>query len=526
MIGKKPIVLAILDGWGEWDIEKGNAVRRAKLPTFDRLDKHYPKLFLQASGMSVGLPWGVRGNSEVGHQTIGSGQIIFQYLPTISTSISDGSFITNQVLKNARLEAKKKGVSVHIWGLLSDGAVHSHIDHLFALLEMAGREEIENVYVHAVADGRDTHPQSTKTYLGDLLKKMSSEKIGKLATVSGRYYTMDRNNNWDRTEKAFLAMAEGDGIKRDDVFKAIDEQYAREVTDEYLEPIVLVDGNIDPVGLIKEGDLIVCFNFRKDRSRQLTRAFSAPDFSEFKKAARVGGLKCVCFAQYDEDLPVAVAFTTREITTRLGDILSKEGKTQLRMAETEKYAHVTYFFNGGLEDPFPGEDRVVIPSKKIASYAEAPEMSAPWVMERLIMALEGERYDFILVNFANPDMVGHTGSLGAAIQALEHIDGQIDMLINKVLEKEGQMIITADHGNVEEMINIYSGETDTKHSKNPVPCWYVRPDNYNEAGFKRNQHIEVNGMLVDLAPTILDIIGIAKPKEMIGISLLEMFNDQ
>lgn len=523
---KKPIVLAILDGWGEWDIEKGNAIKKADLPTFKQLDKFYPKLFLQASGMSVGLPWGVRGNSEVGHQTIGSGQIIFQFLPTIMTSISDGSFFSNKVLKEAFAETKKRGSDLHFWGLLSDGAVHSHITHLFALLEMAGREGVDNVFVHAVTDGRDTHPQSARNYFLELDKKISAEKVGKLATVSGRYYAMDRNNNWDRTEKAYLAMTIGEGIKDTNVFHAIDEQYARGITDEYFDPIVMTDEVGEPVGRIKENDVVVCFNFRKDRSRQLTKAFSSPDASRFERADSLLNLKCFCFASYEEGLPVEIAFSTKEISTRLGEVVSQAGKTQLRIAETEKYAHVTYFFNGGLESPFPGEDRIVIPSKSVASYAEVPEMSCPEVMDRLLLAIDGGRYDFILVNFANPDMVGHTGILEAAVKSIEYIDSQINILINKVLENNGQMIITADHGNIEEMINVYNGEPDTQHSKNPVPCWYVSADSYSATGIEREERIEINGMLVDLAPTILDLLEIEKPEEMIGISLLPMFKDQ
>ncbi len=526
MNNAKPVVLAILDGWGEWDINKGNAIRMAKLNTFRELDKCYPKTYLQASGMSVGLPWGIRGNSEVGHQTIGSGQIIFQFLPTITTSITDGSFFENKALRSAFDKAKNKGSALHFWGLLSDGGVHSHIDHLFALIEMAAKEGIKDVYVHAVTDGRDTHPKKAKKYLEDLQEKIRTEKVGKIATICGRYFSMDRNNNWDRIERSFLAMVNGEGIEEKEVLKAVDKQYERDITDEYLEPVVMVDDSGAPVGRIKEDDAVICFNFRKDRSRQLTKALSVSDFSKFEKAKTVNGLKCVCFAEYEKGLPVEVAFVTKKITTRLGEVLSSNDKKQLRIAETEKYAHVTYFFNGGIEKPFPGEDRVVIPSKRVKSYAEIPEMSAPEVMQRLLSAIDEERHDFILVNFANPDMVGHTGILEAGVRAVEYIDEQVGILMNKILEKGGHMLLTADHGNVEEMINVHTGETDTKHSKNPVPCWYINPDNCNSSGFSESRRMDIDGMLIDLAPTVLDIMGLPKPSDMIGRSLLELFGDQ
>lgn len=526
MNNKKPVVLTILDGWGEWDIKKGNAIREAKLKTFKELDSFYPKTYLQASGMSVGLPWGIRGNSEVGHQTIGSGQIIFQFLPAITTSITDGSFFENKVLKKAFSQGKKKNSNLHIWGLLSDGGVHSHIDHLFALIDMAVSEGLKQVYLHIITDGRDTHPKSAKKYIKRLEDKISSEGVGKIATISGRYYSMDRNNNWDRIEKSFLAMTAGKGRESFGPLEAVDEQYDNGIKDEYLEPVVIKDDSGQPVGKIKKGDAVLCFNFRKDRSRQLTRAFSVQGFSEFKQAEPIKDLNCYCFAEYEKGLPVEVAFSIKKITSRLGQILSEKDKKQLRIAETEKYAHVTYFFNGGVEKPFSGEDRTVVPSKRVQTYAEIPEMSAPEVMDKLMAALDDNKYDFILVNFANPDMVGHTGVLEAGIKAVEHIDEQVGKLIKKVLEKNGHMIITADHGNVEEMVNVHNGEVDTKHSKNPVPCWYVSPEARFPEEISGGRDMEIRGMLIDLAPTVLDIMGIEKPADMIGISLLEVFGDQ
>ncbi|MDD4901791.1 MAG: 2,3-bisphosphoglycerate-independent phosphoglycerate mutase [Patescibacteria group bacterium] len=522
---KRPIVLVILDGWGEWDIEKGNPVVKSKLPLIDKLNAHYPKTYLQASGMAVGLPWGVRGNSEVGHQTIGSGQIVFQFLPTITTAIGEGSFFKNEALLGAFAWAKKNNSNLHVLGLLSDGAVHSHIEHLFALLEMAKKNEVKEVYIHAVTDGRDTHPQSAKKYLSMLENKISEIGIGKISTLSGRYFTMDRNNNWDRVEKAFLAITAGIGVKEKNPHEAVDNQYARGIFDEYLEPVILTGDNEDPVCLVKDNDALICFNFRKDRSRQITKAFVLPGFKEFKQAKPPANIKYVCFAQYEENLPAEVAFEEQQITVRLGEILSKNWKRQLRISETEKYAHVTYFFNGGMEEPFFYEDRILVPSKQVKSYADAPEMSATEITEKLVEAMNKNNYDFILVNYANSDMVGHTGNYNAAVKALQHVDGCLEKLIEAVFAKGGELIITADHGNVEEMLNIYTGEPDTQHSKNVVPCWYVAPDSWIESQEKPKK-IEAGGLLVDLAPTILDLLGFEKHSAMVGSSLIKQFKRQ
>ncbi|HTW96321.1 MAG TPA: 2,3-bisphosphoglycerate-independent phosphoglycerate mutase [Candidatus Methylomirabilis sp.] len=519
---KKPIVLAILDGWGEWDVEKGNPFFKTKLPTIERLNAHFPKIYLQASGLAVGLPWGVRGNSEVGHQTIGSGQIIFQFLPAISAAIGDGTFFKNQVLLDGMARAGKNNANLHLIGLLSDGAVHSHLEHLFALLEMAKKNGAPEVYIHAVTDGRDTHPQSAKRFLASLENKIKEIGIGKIATLSGRYFTMDRNNNWDRIEKAFLALTAGIGLLEKNPHEAIDNQYLRGIYDEYLEPVVLTNETGDPIGQIKDNDTVICFNFRKDRSRQITKAFVLPDFKEFKQAKRPANVSFVCFAPYEEDLPAPVAFHEQVITARLGEILSRNWKRQLRISETEKYAHVTYFFNGGMEEPFFYEDRILIPSKRVATYADAPEMSATEITDKLLEAMSKNNYDFILVNYANSDMVGHTGNIPAAIKALEHVDGCLERLIGGVIEKGGELIITADHGNVEEMLNVYTGEVDTQHSKNVVPCWYVAEQSWiekPESGVK----IEAGGILVDLAPTILELLGFEKPPQMVGSSLLRQF---
>lgn len=519
---KKPIVLVILDGWGEWEIEKGNPFVKAKLPLIEELNNHCPKIYLQASGMAVGLPWGVRGNSEVGHQTIGSGQIVFQFLPTITAAIGEGSFFKNQSLVNAFEWSLKNNSNLHVMGLLSDGAVHSHIEHLFALLDMAKKYKVKEVFIHAVTDGRDTHPQSAKKFLAMLENKIREVGLGKIATLSGRFFTMDRNNNWDRVEKSFLAMTAGIGIREINVHEAVDNQYAKGIFDEFLEPVILIGEDSQPVGLIKDNDAIICFNFRKDRSRQITKAFVTPDIDVFKQAKPPANIKYVGFAPYEEDSPAEAAFEQQEITARLGEILAKNWKRQLRIAETEKYAHVTYFFNGGMEEPFFYEERILVPSKRVKSYADAPEMSAAEITDKLIAAMTKNNYDFILVNYANSDMVGHTGDYNAAVQALAHVDSCLEKLIKAVFAKGGELIITADHGNVEEMLNVYTGETDTQHSKNAVPCWYVSQDVWlpKQEAVKK---IEAGGLLVDLAPTVLDLLGIEKPPAMVGSSLIKQF---
>ncbi len=517
-----PIVLVILDGWGEWQTQKGNPVFKADLPVYDELNKHYPKTLLQASGMSVGLPWGVMGNSEVGHQTMGSGQIIYQFLPTINAAIGNSSIFSNEILLQAVEQVRKNNSKLHFLGLVSDGGVHSHIDHLIALLSFAEEQGLEQVYIHAITDGRDTEPQSALNYLNTLQQSINEIGIGQIATLSGRYYTMDRNNNWDRIEKSFLTFTEGKGIKENNFKEAVENQYKKDITDEYLEPVVLTNEKNEPRALIEDNDSVVCFNFRKDRSRQIAKAFTVNNFKEFKEATPPKNIEFIGFNKYEDGLPMKVVFKQQEITTRLGEILSKNEKKQLRIAETEKYAHVTYFFNGGFEKPFEGEDRIVISSKNTPSYADKPAMSAREVTEKLLEKIDEDKYDFILVNYANPDMVGHTGVLEAGVKSLEFTDECLGELMSKVLEKEGSLLITADHGNVEEMVNLYSGEPDTEHSTNPVPCWLVTPNNYREKNMGPEEEMKVGGMLVDIAPTILDFFDIAPPEGMVGRSLREI----
>ncbi len=521
----KPIVLVILDGWGEWNVSIGNPLAVAKLPTINSLNQYYPKLLLEASGMAVGLPWGVMGNSEVGHQTMGVGQIVFESLPTIDMAVQGGSFFKNETLFEALNYVKQKQVSLHLLGLVSDGGVHSKLEHLFALLEMAKSMGVESVFIHAVTDGRDTPPESAKDYLEKLITATKNIGIGRIATISGRYYTMDRNKNWGRIEKSFLAFTEGKGIFEKDPFLAVDNQYKNKVYDEYLEPVVMVDEAQKPIGLIGDNDAVICFNYRGDRARQITRAFTVAGFSEFKQAKQPQNIKYVCFTPYEKDLPVAVVFPPKKINTRVGGILAELGKKQLRIAETEKYAHVTYFFNGGLEEPFKDEDRLLVPSKNAPTYADVPEMSAYEITASLTAAIESRKHDFILVNYANADMVGHTGVFAAGVKAVEHVDVCLDKLIKIVLKQQGCLIVTADHGNIEEMINVQTGEVSTKHSTNPVPCWFIAPDN------KRPQPLPANmlpgdiaGMIVDIPPTILELSGVNKPDDMAGRSLIPVFS--
>ncbi|HMB65990.1 MAG TPA: 2,3-bisphosphoglycerate-independent phosphoglycerate mutase, partial [Patescibacteria group bacterium] len=442
----KPIVVAILDGWGEWEVERGNPLKKAKLPTIAKLDAHYPKLHLQASGRSVGLPSEFPGNSEVGHQTLGSGQIIFQHLPLITQEIMNGTFYENETLVNAMDRSKKNNSRLHLVGLLSDGGVHSHIEHLIALLSLAKKRELSEVYIHAFTDGRDTPPQSAEKYIKTLQREMEQIGMGELATIGGRYYGMDRNENWDRVEKAVMAMVDGEGRKEQNPLKAVRQQYAEDITDEYLEPVVLSDDDWRPLGRIGDDDTIICFNFRKDRSKQLAKAFTVDGFDKFEKVEAPKNIRFVGFKKYEKELAMEVAFPSRKITTRLGQILADHNKKQYRIAETEKYAHVTYFFNGGKESPFSGEDRKIIPSKNARSYAEVPEMSAEEVTDNLVEAIDSGKYDFILVNYANPDMVGHTGNIEAGIKAVETVDKYLRSVIDKTLKEKGELIITADHG--------------------------------------------------------------------------------
>jgi len=519
---KGPVVLVILDGWGEWNIVKGNAIANAKLPTIDNLNKYYPKLSLQASGLAVGLPWATRGNSEVGHQSMGTGQIIFQHLPIISMAIKDGSFKENQTLLRVVSEAKKNKTNLHLIGLISDGSVHSHIDHLVALLPFIKNRGPENVFIHAITDGRDTAPKSAKKYLEIINKAIAETETGQIATILGRHYAMDRNNNWDRTAKVLSALVNGDGLKESDPLAAIGNQYKRKITDEFIEPVIIVDKKEKPIGLIKENDTVICFNFRRDRTRQLAKGLSDPNFKKIKMPK----INFCGFIEYEKELKAETVFPEKKISARVGEVISRAGMKQLRVAETEKFAHVTYFFNGGLEKAFPKEDRISVLSKIVDNYAKVPEMSAEEITQKSIAAIEKKNYDFILINYANPDMVGHTGDFKAGIKAVEFTDLCLAKLIKAVFEKEGYLLVTADHGNVEEMINLTTLEKDTEHSTNPVPCWLVSPNYKKKATFTARFSSDMDGMIVDIASTVLELLGLKKPNEMMGRSLLSSFKLQ
>ncbi|MFZ2226734.1 MAG: 2,3-bisphosphoglycerate-independent phosphoglycerate mutase [Candidatus Moraniibacteriota bacterium] len=515
----KPIALVILDGWGLSDKSQGNPLSFAKLPTIKKLNDFYPHTALQASGISVGLPWGEAGNSEVGHITIGTGQTIYQNLPRITMSIQNGEFFKNNAFLQAIAHAKKNNSAVHLMGLVGKGGIHSTIDHLYGLLELLHDQKFENVFIHAFTDGRDSAPTSGAQSIRELQERLAKESLGQIATIGGRYYAMDRNNNWDRVKLAYDAMVSGIGEQIEDPIKYLDQSYKKEVLDEYILPAVVVK-NGQPIGRVKDNDAIIFFNFREDRARQITKAFVLPGFNKFEKKP-LENLFFVTMVQYESDLPVEIAFPVIEVSTCLGKILSKNKLTQLRIAETEKFAHVTYFFNGGEEEAFPGEDRVIIPSKDVPRFDGAPEMSAHELTEKVIDFVQREKYDFILLNYANADIVGHTGNEKAATIAVETIDKCLAELISAVLLKDGCLLITADHGNVEEMVNLKTGENDTEHSTNPVPLWFVTSENHREKP-RDSSDFKVGGLLSDIAPTILDLFKIEKPKEITGESLLPL----
>lgn len=511
-MSKKPTVLMILDGYGLNDKTEGNAVAMAKTPVMDKLMKEYPFVHGNASGLAVGLPDGQMGNSEVGHINMGAGRIVYQELTRITKEIEDGSFFTNEGLMDAINNCKKNNSSLHMYGLLSDGGVHSHNTHLYALLELAKREGLDKVYVHCFLDGRDTPPASGKDYVQALADKMAEIGVGEIATVMGRFYAMDRDNRWDRVEKAWRAMVKGEGVEAADAVEGVAASYDGDVTDEFVVPIVVKkDGK--PVATIKDNDSIIFFNFRPDRAREITRAFCADEFDGFDRGDRMK-LTYVCFAEYDVTIPnKEIAFKKVEINNTFGQLLASKGMKQVRIAETEKYAHVTFFFNAGVEEPNPGEDRVLVPSpKEVATYDLKPEMSAYGVCEKLVEAIESDKYDVIIINFANPDMVGHTGVLPAAVKAIEAVDECVGKAYEALLKVDGQMFICADHGNAEMLIDYETGEPFTAHTINPVPFILVNYD--------KDYKLDEGGCLADIVPTMLEMMGIEKPADMTGHSLL------
>ena len=509
---KKPTVLLILDGYGLNEKEEGNAIKQAKTPVMDRLMKEYPFVQGSASGMSVGLPDGQMGNSEVGHLNMGAGRIVYQELTRITKEIEEGTFFENEALVKAMENVKKNDSALHFYGLLSDGGVHSHNTHMYGVLEMAKRFGIEKVYFHAFLDGRDTPPASAADYMQQMVDKMAEIGVGEVASVSGRYYAMDRDTNWDRTEKAYVALTKGEGVKATDPVQAIKDSYAQDVTDEFMLPTVIEkDGK--PVATIQDNDSVVFCNFRPDRARQITRAFCADDFDGFNREKKLD-LVYVCFTEYDVTIPnTDIAFKKEEIVNTFGEWIANNGMKQARIAETEKYAHVTFFFNGGIEEPNKNEDRVLVDSPKyVPTYDKKPRMSVYTVCDELSKAIVDGDYDVIICNFANPDMVGHTGVLPAAIKAIEAIDECVGEVVNFVEQVGGQMFITADHGNAEQLIDYETGEPHTAHTTNPVPFILVNAD----PGVK----LAEGGVLADIVPTMIDMMGMEQPKEMTGHSLL------
>ncbi len=509
-MSKKPVMLMILDGFGIAEKSEGNAVALAKKPNFDRLVKEYPNTQLQASGMAVGLPEGQMGNSEVGHLNIGSGRIVYQELTRITKAIEDGDFFENEALMKAMKNAKENNTSLHLMGLLSDGGVHSHIGHLKGLLEFAKKEGLQKVYVHAFMDGRDVPPSSGKDFIIKAEEMMKEVGVGQIATVSGRYYAMDRDNRWERVQLAYNAIVLGEGEKASSAVEAIENSYHDEKTDEFVIPCVIEeDGH--PTATIKNGDSVVFFNFRPDRARELTRAINDKEFAGFKRETL--NLTFVTMTQYDKTLEgVNIAFKPQTLVNTLGEYVSSKGLKQLRIAETEKYAHVTFFFNGGVEKENPGEERKVIPSPKVATYDLKPEMSAYEVTDELLNRLDQDKYDMIILNFANPDMVGHTGVVQAAVKAIEAVDECLGKIVDKVLEKDGTVFVTADHGNAETEIDFSTGNPFTAHTTNPVPFVWVS-NNINGRTLK-------SGKLADIAPTMLNVMNLEVPKEMTGECLI------
>ncbi|SES69479.1 2,3-bisphosphoglycerate-independent phosphoglycerate mutase [Salinibacillus kushneri] len=507
----KLAALIILDGFALRDEEKGNAVKQANTPNFDRYWNQFPHTQLQASGKAVGLPEGQMGNSEVGHLNIGAGRVVYQSLTRINLSIEDQSFFQNEQFNDVVQHVKSKDKALHIFGLLSDGGVHSHIEHLFALLKMAADNGLEKVYVHAFLDGRDVGPKTGSTYINQTEEKMKEYGVGQFATISGRYYAMDRDKRWERIELAYRAMVYGEGPKFNNPHEVLEDAYEDEVFDEFVIPAVMTDDNGDPVATIDDEDAIIFYNFRPDRASQMTRTFTNPDFAGFdlgEKAPK--NVQFVMLTQYSDDIDANVAFGPNNLKNTIGEVVSKEGLTQLRIAETEKYPHVTYFMSGGREETFEGEDRILINSPKVATYDLKPEMSVYEVTDALVKDIEEDNHNVILLNFANPDMVGHSGRLEPTIKAIEAVDECLGRVVDKILEKGGHTVITADHGNSDEVITL-DDKPMTAHTTNPVPVIVT----------KEGVELREEGILGDLSPTILDLLDVEKPIEMTGESLIK-----
>ncbi len=506
-MSKAPVALLIMDGFGINPSEYGNAIKAAKTPNLDRYFANCPNTIIGASGLDVGLPDGQMGNSEVGHTNMGAGRIVYQQLVKITKSIQDGDFFENPALKAAMQNAKDKGTALHLMGLLSPGGVHSHMTHMYGLVEMAKRFGLTKVYVHAFLDGRDVPPSSAAEYMEEAVTELGKIGLGKIGVISGRFYAMDRDNAWDRVEKAYAALVYGEGVQEDDPVQAIKNSYANGVTDEFMLPTVVAKD-----AKIGADDSVIFFNFRPDRARQITRSFVDPDFKGFERKNGFFPVHFVCMAQYDATMPnVSVAFPPEELTKTLGEVLADAGKTQLRIAETQKYAHVTFFFNGGEEKQFPGEERILIKSPDVETFDLKPDMSAYEVTEAVLKEIAADKFDAIILNYANCDMVGHTGIFKAAVEAVEAVDDCIGQVTEAILAKGGKVIITADHGNADKMMED-DGSPFTAHTTNPVPAIVVGAENVKK--------LREGGVLADLAPTMLQLMGIPQPKEMTGKTLI------
>jgi 2,3-bisphosphoglycerate-independent phosphoglycerate mutase len=522
----KPVVLAIMDGWGVAPDSDGNAITKASTPNFTKFIKNYPTMTLHASGSEVGLLFGEMGNSEVGHLNIGAGRVYYQSCPRINTAIADGSFFENPALLSAIEKVKQHNSSLHLVGLIGSGNVHASSDHLYALLEFCKKQNLtKNVFIHAVLDGRDALYNSGRDFILELQQKMAELKVGQIASLSGRYYAMDRDNRWDRVEKAYRAIAEGKADRyNQDPIAAIDEAYAQKNYDEEFIPTVITNKD-KPLTTIVGQDAVIVFNFRPDRARELTQAISVPAFNKFS-ITYLKDLSVVTMTEYAKDLPVLVAFAPIVVHNSLAEVISKAGLKQMHIAETEKYAHVTFFLNGTVEEPFGGEERKLVPSPRVSSYDQQPEMSAFEITKEAKKIIDSGKYDFIVLNFANPDMVAHTGNLATGIKACEVTDKCLGELAGHTLAQNGVMVVTADHGNAEEMTNLQTNEMDKEHSTNPVPLIIVGKDFLGQAGLSGDAPeddlslMQPVGMLADVAPTVLKLMGIAQPEDMTGQALI------
>ncbi|GKX67715.1 2,3-bisphosphoglycerate-independent phosphoglycerate mutase [Inconstantimicrobium mannanitabidum] len=511
-MSKKPVMLMILDGFGIAAKSDGNAVEAAVKPNYDRIIAKYPHTEIQASGLDVGLPKGQMGNSEVGHLNIGAGRIIYQELTRITKAVEEGTILDNESLNIAMKNAIDKNSSLHLMGLLSDGGVHSHIDHLKGLIKMAKDKGVKNVYVHAFMDGRDVAPSSGKEFVEELEAYLKEVGVGKIASVSGRYYAMDRDNRWERVQLAYDAIVNGKGETANSAVEVMENSYHDNKTDEFVLPCVVLE-NGAPVATVKNNDSVIFFNFRPDRAREITKAMTQDDFDGFQREKL--DVTFVCMTQYNKDFTgVEVAYKPESYTNTLGEYVSNKGLKQLRIAETEKYAHVTFFFNGGVEKPNEGEDREIVQSPKVATYDLKPEMSAFELTDNLVSKIDADKYDMIIVNYANPDMVGHTGVFEAAKKAVEAVDTCLGKVVDKVLEKEGTVFITADHGNAEIMIDFSTGTPFTAHTTDPVPFVWVSKD-------AEGKELKSGGRLSDIAPTMLTAMGLEVPAEMTGQNLMK-----